>query len=79
MPRSKKPPKCLCGECGQAVYSRGLGYSCYQAAARKVRAKKTTWDKLVALGLAAEKKRVNETRRAPITRRIEELAAAKAG
>ena len=43
--KPKGPLKCRCG-CGRIATRRGLWINCYQAAARLVRLKITTWAKL---------------------------------
>jgi len=49
MPRPKARPKCL--HCKHPARRRGLCESCYRAAWRTVRAKRSTWKKLEAGGL----------------------------
>lgn len=78
MPRSKKrPAKCLSPGCGGDAYSRGLCRSCYQAALRDVGLKKTTWAKLVELGLAKDAIPARLRRRTPIGKAIDELVASR--
>lgn len=48
--KTKARPKCM--NCTRREHSRGLCMACYQAAARKVRAKETNWGELVEAGLA---------------------------
>ena len=79
MGRKKPAPgQCRCGgECGLEPHCRGLSVVCYQAARRKVADGTTTWEQLVQEGLALPKKYTNETRQAPITKKIEALVASR--
>ena len=79
MSRRKKDaaPVCLCGECGDPVYSRGLGLGCYRALARLVRAERTTWEELIAAGQAKEAIPQNERRRTPARRRADSFLASR--
>jgi len=51
---AKKPGICIIPGCTRPVKSRGLCEPCYQTAARVVRYGSTTWDDLVAIGLARD-------------------------
>jgi len=50
--------KCLVPTCNRTdMASRGLCALCYQLASNAIRESKTTWDELIALGLAYPAKR----------------------
>jgi len=51
---AKKPGMCIIPGCTRPERSRGLCEPCYQTAARVVRYGSTTWDDLVAMGLARD-------------------------
>lgn len=55
MATKNKSQTCLIKGCQKEIHSRGLCVRCYAAASRAVRLKKTSWDKLVHLGLALER------------------------
>lgn len=48
----KQNPTCLFPECSNPVVTRGLCQTHYVSASNLVRAKHTTWDKLIELGRA---------------------------
>jgi hypothetical protein len=53
---AKKIKRCLAKKCDREASVRGLCVPCYNALAREVKLGRTTWPKLVRLGIALESK-----------------------
>lgn len=55
----RKKPKCLAPGCQREAKVRGLCTSCYVTATCKINAGETTWEQLMAAGLALERANAN--------------------
>jgi hypothetical protein len=74
----RRPKVCICGECKEPVYARGLSRGCYRSLGRKVQLGDWTWEQLIDAGQALPIVPYDERRRRPARRRAQKALAAKA-